>query len=484
MPLLIVAIGIVLLLVFITGFKFNTFVSLIIVSFIVALALGMPLEEIVTSIEGGLGGTLGHIALIFGLGAMLGRLIADAGGAQRIALTLINKFGEKRIQWAVVIASFIVGIALFFEVGLVLLIPIVFTIAKALRVSILHLGIPMAAALLATHGFLPPHPGPTVIAGEYGANIGVVLLYGIVIAIPTVILAGPVYTKVAKKIVPDAFNKTGNIDSLGEQKTFKLEETPGFGISVLTSMFPVLLMAIATILDMSQKSIGFEDNALIEIIRLIGNPSTAMLISLLLAFYTMGVARNLSIKEVMNSCKSSIASIGMMLLIIGGGGAFKQVLINGGVGDYVAELFTGTSMSPIILAWLVAAILRVSLGSATVAAISTAGLVIPMLAQYDVNLALVTLATGAGSAICSHVNDAGFWMIKEYFGLSMKETFATWTVLSTIISVAGLGFILLLDTSLIISGAVIALISVVAIYFGMRAQSTSKVKALEIDIKS
>lgn len=482
MPLLIVAVGIVLLLILITGFKLNTFVSLIIVSFIVALALGMPLEEVVTSIEGGLGGTLGHIALIFGLGAMLGRLIADAGGAQRIAMTLINQFGEKRIQWAVVVASFIVGIALFFEVGLVLLIPIVFSIAKQLRVSILHLGIPMAAALLATHSFLPPHPGPTVIAGEYGADIGVVLLYGIMIAIPTVILAGPLYTKFAKKFVSNAFKKTGNIDSLGEQKTFTLEETPGFGISVLTAMFPVLLMAISTILDMVQKSVGFESNTFIEIVRLIGNPSTAMLISLLLAFYTMGVARNIPIKEVMNSCTSSIASIGMMLLIIGGGGAFKQVLITGGVGDYVAELFTETSMSPIILAWLVAAILRVSLGSATVAAISTAGLVIPMLAQYDVNLALVTLATGAGSAICSHVNDAGFWMIKEYFGLSMKETFSTWTVLSTITSVAGLGFILLLDASLIISGVVIVLFSIVAIYFGMFGRSKEQVRPVGIDV--
>ncbi|BAD63647.1 gluconate permease [Shouchella clausii] len=478
MPLFIVAAGIVLLLILITGFKLNTFVSLIIVAFIVALALGMPLENVVSSIEGGLGGTLGHIALIFGLGAMLGRLIADAGGAQRIAMTLINKFGEKRIQWAVVVASFIVGIALFFEVGLVLLIPIVFSIAKELRISILYLGIPMAAALLATHSFLPPHPGPTVIAGEYGADLGVVLLYGIMIAIPTVIIAGPLFTKVAKKIAPDAFNKTGNIDSLGEQKTFKLEQTPGFGISVLTAMFPVLLMAISTIVDLVQNSVGFEDNTIIEIIRLVGNPSSAMLLSLLLAFYTMGIARKIPIKQVMDSCASSIAAIGMMLLIIGGGGAFKQVLIDGGVGDYVAELFKETSMSPLLFAWLVAAILRISLGSATVAAISTAGLVVPMLAQYDVNLALVTLATGAGSSICSHVNDAGFWMIKEYFGLSMKETFSTWTILSTITSVVGLGFILLFDASFIIAGIAIVLISVVAIYFSTITPIKDKRKAL------
>lgn len=445
MPLVIVAIGILALLVLIMGCKLNTFVSLIIVSFGVALALGMPLEEIVSTIEAGLGGTLGHLALIFGLGAMLGKLIADSGGAQRIAMTLVHKFGEKNIQWAVVAASFIIGIALFFEVGLVLLIPIVFAISRELKVSILYLGIPMAAALSVTHGFLPPHPGPTVIAGEYGANIGEVLLYGLIVSIPTVILAGPVFTKLAKKLVPASFNKTGNIASLGEQKQFKLEDTPGFGISVFTAMLPVILMSIATIITLLQKTLGFEDNSLLAAIRFIGDASTSMLISLLVAIYTMGLARKIPIKNIMDSCTTAITHIGMMLLIIGGGGAFKQVLINGGVGDYVAELFNGTSLSPILLAWIIAAILRISLGSATVAALTTAGLVIPILGQSDVNLALVVLATGAGSVIASHVNDAGFWMFKEYFGLTMKETFSTWTLLETVVSVSGLAFTLLLS---------------------------------------
>ncbi|TYS09023.1 gluconate permease GntP [Bacillus subtilis] len=445
MPLIIVAIGILALLLLIMGLKLNTFISLLIVSFGVALALGMPFDKVVSSIEQGIGGTLGHIALIFGLGAMLGKLIADSGGAQRIAMTLVNKFGEKNIQWAVVIASFIIGIALFFEVGLVLLIPIVFAISRELKISILYLGIPMVAALSVTHGFLPPHPGPTAIAGEYGANIGEVLLYGFIVAVPTVLIAGPLFTKIAKKIVPASFAKSGNIASLGTQKTFKLEETPGFGISVFTAMLPIIIMSIATIIDLLQETIGFADNGVLAFIRLIGNASTAMIISLLVAVYTMGIARNIPIKTVMDSCSAAISQIGMMLLIIGGGGAFKQVLINGGVGDYVADLFKGTALSPIVLAWLIAAILRISLGSATVAALSTTGLVIPLLGHSDVNLALVVLATGAGSVIASHVNDAGFWMFKEYFGLSMKETFATWTLLETIISVAGLGFILLLS---------------------------------------
>ncbi|WP_152395282.1 GntP family permease [Paenibacillus guangzhouensis] len=445
MPLVIVAIGILALLGLIMVLKLNTFISLIIVSFGVALALGMPMGDIVKTIEAGLGGTLGHLALIFGLGAMLGKLLSDSGGAQRIAMTLVNKFGEKNIQWAVVTASFIIGVALFFEVGLVLLIPIIFAISRELKVSILYLGIPMAAALSVTHGFLPPHPGPTAIAGELGANLGHVLLYGFIIAIPTVILAGPVFTKISKKLMPNAFTKTGNISSLGEQKEFKLEDTPGFGISVFTALLPVILMSIATIITLLQKTIGFNDNGLLAAIRFIGDADVAMLISLLVAIYTMGLARKIPIKTVMESCTTAISHIGMMLLIIGGGGAFKQVLINGGVGDYVAQIFQGTSLSPILLAWIIAAILRISLGSATVAALTTTGLVLPMLGASDVNLALVVLATGAGSLIASHVNDAGFWMFKEYFGLSMKETFATWTLLETIISVSGLGFILLLS---------------------------------------
>lgn len=300
MPLVIVAIGILALLLLIMRFKLNTFISLIIVSVGVALALGMPPEKIFKTIEAGLGGTLGHLALVFGLGAMLGKLLSDSGGAQRIAMTLVKKFGEKNIQWAVVTASFIIGIALFFEVGLVLLIPIVFAISRELKVSILYLGISMAAALSVTHGFLPPHPGPTAIAGELHANIGEVLLYGFMIAVPTVVLAGPVFTKLAKKLVPEAFTKTGNIQSLGEQKVFKLEETPGFGISVFTALLPVLLMAVATIITLLQKTMGFKDNSLLATIEFIGNADTAMLISLLVAIYTMGLARNIPIKSVMD----------------------------------------------------------------------------------------------------------------------------------------------------------------------------------------
>lgn len=447
MPLIIVALGIVVLLIMIMKFNLNTFISLVVVSFLIALALGMPVSEIVGTIEAGMGGTLAGIALVFGLGAILGKLIADSGGAQRIAMTLIDKFGEKRIQWAVVVAGFILGIALFFEVGLVLLIPIVYQISKQLKIQFLWLGLPMATALSVTHAFLPPHPGPTVIAQEYGANVGMVLVYGFIIAIPTVIIAGPLFAKVARKLVPSAFEKepSGSLASIGDAKQYKLEDTPGFGISAFTALFPVILMALSTIITLIQDGMELDGNWFFDIVTMIGSPTTVMLLSVLLAVYTMGVARKIPMSQLMKSAENAVAAIGMMLLILGAGGALKQVLIDGGVGDYVAQIFEGSTISPLILAWLIAALLRVAQGSATVAALTTAGLVIPMMAGTGVNVELMVLATGAGSIIASHVNDTGFWIVKESFGLTMKETFSTWTVLETLISVSGLVFVLLLS---------------------------------------
>ncbi|MCY7900555.1 gluconate:H+ symporter [Bacillus inaquosorum] len=439
MPILIVAVGVLILLFLIIKVKLNTFVSLIVVSFLVAIGLGMDINKIVLSIEAGIGGQLGHLALVFGLGAMLGRLVSDAGGGYRIAITLIDKFGRKRIQAAVVIASFIIGIALFFEVGLVLLIPIVYAIAKELKMPFLYLGIPMAAALNVTHGFLPPHPAPTAISVAYGAHIGQVLLFGIIIAVPTTVIAGPLFNKFAMKRFPSAYQKSGNLSALGPRKEFQLDETPGFGISVVTSLFPVIFMAIATVFSLLLKEHSREK----DIIEFIGTPGTAMLISLLLALYTMGYARKIPMKEISKSLSESISQIAMMLLIIGGGGAFKQVLIDGGVGDYVADLFSQTNMSPLLVAWIIAAVLRLCLGSATVAALTTAGMAAPLMEAGSVNPALMVLATGAGSVIACHVNDAGFWMVKEFFGLSMKETFQTWTLLTTVLSVTGLGCVLL-----------------------------------------
>ncbi|MFY2828443.1 gluconate:H+ symporter [Staphylococcus arlettae] len=443
-PLATVVIGIAILLALIILLKLNTFIALIITSIITAILLGMPLDKIIETIENGMGSTLGHISLIFGLGAILGKLLADGGGATRIADTLINKFGQKHVQWAMIIAAFIVGIALFFEVGLVLLIPLVFTIAKRAQVSQLKLGLPMVTALSVTHGFLPPHPGPVVIAKELGANLGHVLLYGIIIAIPVTLIAGPFFNKIAQKITPRAYTREGDISALGAQKDFTNDEMPSFGVSLITAILPVILMLISTIVQLitgnEKATNGFE-----SVVYFIGTAGTAMLISVVFAIFSMGVKQGRKNSEIMDSVSNAIYPIGMMILIIGGGGTFKQVLIDGGVGDTIAKLFEGTEMSPILLAWIVASVLRIALGSATVAAISTTGIVLPLLQHSDVNVALVVLAIGAGSVILSHVNDAGFWMFKEYFGLTVKETFLTWSLLETIISVSGIIFILFLS---------------------------------------
>ncbi|UXR48056.1 gluconate:H+ symporter [Staphylococcus simulans] len=444
-PLITVVIGILILLALIIVLKLNTFISLIITSMVTALMLGMPLDKVVETVEKGMGSTLGHIAIIFGLGAILGKLLSDGGGATRIADTLIDKFGEKHVQWAMVIAAFVIGIALFFEVGLVLLVPLVFTLAKRTKVSPLKIGLPMITALSVTHGFLPPHPGPVVIAKELHASLGEVLLYGFIIAIPVTIIAGPVFGKIAQKLTPTAYTREGDISSLGAQKEFKDSEMPGFGISVLTATLPVILMLIATVVQLITGNVDNSKNAFIGIINFIGTADTAMLIAVLFAMVTMGIRQGRNNKAIMQSVTDAIYPIGMMILIIGGGGTFKQVLIDGGVGDTIAKMFEGSTMSPILLAWIVAAVLRLALGSATVAAISTTGIVLPLLQASDVNVALVVLAIGAGSVILSHVNDAGFWMFKEYFGLTIKETFLTWSLLETIISVSGLIFILFLS---------------------------------------
>lgn len=436
MPLLIVALGVILLLVLMIAFKLNGFLSLIIVALSVGILEGMPLPTVVASITKGVGGTLGTLALVLGFGAMLGKLMADSGGAQRIALTLIEKFGKKRIQLAVVVTGFIVGMALFYEIGFVLLIPLVFTIAAAADIPLLYIGVPMAAALSATHGFLPPHPGPTAIAAIYKADLGKTLLLGIVCAIPAVILAGPVLTKFLRHMEHDIPK------GLFNPKIFTDKEMPGFGVSVFTALVPVILMAARAVATIVLP----KTSPILSYTTFLGDPVIALLLAVILAIFTFGLNRGKKMPEVMKTVTESIAAIAMILLIIGGGGAFKQVLVDSGVADYVALIMKGSSISPLILAWSIAAILRIALGSATVAGLTAAGIVGPLIVATGASPELMVLATGAGSLILSHVNDPGFWMFKEYFNLSIPETLKSWTVLETIISVVGLIMVLLLST--------------------------------------
>ncbi|MFP7737012.1 gluconate:H+ symporter [Priestia aryabhattai] len=436
MPIVFICIGVILLLLLMVVFKLNAFISLVIVGLLVGIMEGMSPNEAMASITSGLGGTLGSLTLVLGFGGMLGKLMADSGGAQRIAVTLIKAFGKKRVQLAAVLTAFIVGIALFFETGVVVLIPLVFTIAAEASVPILYIGMPVVAALITMHGFVPPHPGPTAVAGIYDANLGKTLLYGIIIAIPAVIISGPLYTKLFKKGDLEVEIPKG----LFNPKHFTEEEMPGFGISVFTALIPVILIAFQAIVE-----IVMPNSSLVPTAQFLGNPGIALLIAVIVAIYTFGLNRGKKMPELMDSITQSVSSIAMILLIIGGGGAFKQVLIDSHVDKYVAGLMEGSTMSPLILAWLIAAILRVVLGSATVAGLTAAGIAAPLVAATHVSPELMVLATGAGSMTFSHVNDAGFWIYKEFFNLTIGKTIKTWSVMVTIASLVGLAGVLVIN---------------------------------------
>ena len=435
MPLLIVILGILLLFVLIAKFKLNAFISFIIVCVFVGVFQGMELDRIVKAIQIGMGNTLGFLVMILGLGAMLGKLVSDSGAAQRITSKLVSSFGIKYIQWAVVIAGFIVGIPMFYSVGFVILIPLVFTIAASTGLPLIYVGLPMLASLSVTHGFLPPHPAPTAIASMFNADIGKTLLYGIIIAIPTIIVAGPLFTRTIKNI------KATPLKEFYNPIVLKDEEMPGMGISLFTTLLPIILILCSTLFTLFVPG----KFLLKKIIVFIGNPVIAMLISVLVAIYALGISRGKKMPELMNSVSSSVSSITMILLIIAGAGALKQILVASGVSDYIGALLNGSSISPLILAWLIATVIRVCVGSATVAGLTAAGIALPLIQNTGVSPELMVLAIGSGSLMLSHVNDGGFWMFKEYFNLTVKETLSTWTVMETTVGIMGLIGVLVLN---------------------------------------
>ncbi len=435
MPLFIVIAGILLLLILIAQFKLNAFIAFIIVCIFVGAFQGMELGTIVEAIQQGIGNTLGFLVIILGLGAMLGKLVADSGAAQRITSKLVASFDRKYIQWALVLAGFIVGIPMFYSVGFVILIPLVFTVAASTGLPLLYVGLPMLASLSVTHGFLPPHPAPTAIAGMFEANIGKTLLYGILIAVPAIVVAGPLFTRTIKNIRATPLKEFYNPTTLTE------EEMPGVGISIFSALLPVILIAASTLL------VNFlpEKSLVTEIVVFIGTPVIAMLLSVLVAIYTLGLSRGKKMTELMDSVSSAVSGITMVLLIIAGAGALKQILIESGVSDYIGELLKGSRISPLLLAWLIATVIRVCVGSATVAGLTAAGIVLPMVSNTGTSPELMVLAIGSGSLMLSHVNDGGFWLFKEYFNLSVKETLSTWTVMETTVGIIGLAGVLMLD---------------------------------------
>ncbi len=435
MPLVLVALSIAVLLFLILYWRINTFLALIVVALGVGIAIGMPPKAVVQSIQAGVGSTLGELALILGFGAMLGALIAESGAAQVITNRLIALFGIKNIQWVMMLTGFIVGIPLFYSVGFLMVIPIIFAVTKTTRLPVLYVAIPMIASLSVTHGFLPPHPAPTTIAGFYKADVNFTLLYGLIIAIPTVMIAGPIFGRVFKN------GRSHPLQDLFKVQDIPSEKLPSFSISVLAGLVPVLLMAIAAVVKLSLPNEG----AFFNVVAFFGDPVIALFIAVWAAIYTLGIRKGRSLGAIMNSLGDSVKAIAMIMLIIAGGGAFKQVLVDSGISNYIVDLMKGAHISPLILAWSIAAALRIALGSATVAALTAAGIVVPLIGQANVNPELLVLATGAGSLTCSQVNDTGFWLFKEYFNLSVIETLKSWTLMETIVSVCGLIGCLILD---------------------------------------
>lgn len=435
MSLLILIASILLLLVLIAGAKLNAFISLIIASFFVGLTKGMLFPDLINSLQQGIGSTLGSLLLIVAFGVILGNLLSDSGAAQRISSVMIRSFGIKNIKWAMVITGFAVGISMFYNAGFIILIPMVFAVAKSTKQPIIYLGIAMASALSITHGFLPPHPGPTAIAVIFKADIGKTLLYGFLIAIPALVVSGIVFPEFIKKI------NANPPKGLFESKTFAEDEMPSFGISFLTALIPVLLMALATLSELTLA----ETSSLRQMLGFIGNPTTSMLIAVLFALVFLGIKRGQKMQTLMDQSGTALGSVTMIVLIIAAGGAFKQVLIDSGIGSDLAVFFEASTLSPLVLGWLIATIIRIALGSATVAGLTAAGIVQPLVVSSGISPELMVLSIGAGSLMCSHVNDTGFWMFKEYFGISLKDTFKTWTVMETIIGVMGLIGVLVLN---------------------------------------
>ncbi|MDA7797811.1 gluconate:H+ symporter [Flavobacteriaceae bacterium] len=435
MPLLVITLGILLLFLLILVVRLNAFIAFIIVGLAIGMGQGMELNSIVQSIEKGIGNTLGFLVMILGLGAMLGKLVAESGAAQKITNGLIQLFGVKNTRFAVMLTGFIVGVTMFYSVGFVILVPLVFTVAAATGLSLISIALPMLAALSVTHGFLPPHPAPTALSVMFEADMGKTLIYGVIVAIPAILISGPILTRLIPKV--DA----KPLKEFMTTKVFSEDELPSFSNSILTALLPVILIAFSTLI------LNFFDleGIWFSLIKFLGNPVIALLLTVLVGTYTLGIARGLKMEEVMKIFGAAVSGITMVLLIIAGAGSLKQILIDSGVSEYIGNLLQITSMSPLVIGWLIATLIRFSVGSATVAGLTTAGIVLPLVQSTGVSPELMVLAIGSGSLMLSHVNDSGFWLFKEYFNLNIKETLSTWTVMETSIGISGLLGVLILN---------------------------------------
>ncbi|MBM7602297.1 Gnt-I system low-affinity gluconate transporter [Metabacillus crassostreae] len=438
MLILVALAGIFLLLFLVIRTKLHAFVALLLVSLIVGILAGMPLNDVVTSMQNGMGGTLGFVAVVVGLGAMFGQMLEVSGGAERLAQTLVKKFGEDKSQWALGLTGFLVAIPVFFDVGFIILVPIVYGLAKKTGKSLLYYGIPLLAGLAVTHSFIPPTPGPIAVADLIGAELGWVILFGTLAGIPAMIIAGPIFAKyISKKIhvvVPDYMN----LEEIEYDK-----DLPSFKLIASLIMIPLVLILLNTVSGVLLE----EGNTVRQILTFLGHPFVALTIATILTFVLLGTRRGYSRQEVQDIATKALEPAGIIILVTGAGGVFKQVLIDSGVGQVLGDMMAGSSLPPILLAFLIAAVVRVAQGSATVSMVTAAGLMAPLISILGLEgpvLGLIVIAIASGATVLSHVNDSGFWLVGRYFGLSVKDTLKTWTVMETIIGLVGVSVALIL----------------------------------------
>jgi GntP family gluconate:H+ symporter len=431
--LLLSALGAVItLVVLIARFKINPFIVLFTVSLALALVTGMPAQTIVKSFEAGVGTTLGHIAIVVALGTMLGKMMAESGGSDRIAQTLIRLFGEQHVPWAMVVIGFVVGLPVFFEVGFVLLVPIAFNVARRTGTSLVLVGLPMVAGLSVVHGLVPPHPAAMLAVTAYNADVGKTILCALLIGIPTAVIAGPLY---AKLIAPYIRLNSDNPIAAQFIDDNPRRELPSFGLTLATLLLPIVLMMIGSWAD----RVSVPESKLNGILHLIGGADIALLIGVIVSFITFGRMRGFSREAVLKFTNECLAPTATITLLVGAGGGFGRILQDSGTSRAIIDVALHAHMSILVLAWLVAALVRLATGSATVAMTTAAGIVAPLAMHIPgVRPELLTIATGAGSLIFSHVNDGGFWLVKEYFNMSVTQTLETWSICETIISVMGL----------------------------------------------
>ena len=436
------AMAIIALILLIARYRLNPFISLTLVSLGLGLVAGMPAKDLVGAYEAGVGKTLGHIALIVALGTMLGKMMAESGGAEQIARTLIRWFGEKNVHWAMMCIAFLVGLPIFFEVGFVLLVPIAFNVARRTGTSLLLVGLPMVAGLSVVHGLVPPHPAAMIAVGEYQANVGRTIFYALLVGVPTAMIAGPIFAKWIAPRVPLPAHNPLEAQFIQDESA---RELPGFAITLCTILLPVLLMMLGGWAN----QIAAPGSTANDVLLVIGNSVVALLIATLVSFYTLGIARGFSRDRILQFSQDCLAPTAGITLLVGAGGGLNRILVDAGIAREIVDFSSGMALTPLLMGWFVAALMRIATGSATVAMSTAAGIVAPIaLAANYPHPELLVLATGAGSLILSHVNDGGFWLIKEYFNMTVSQTLKTWTVIETIISLVALGFVLLLASIL------------------------------------